>query len=104
MYLAADPNIAENQRQALPGQNLPATPVPAEIEVAPAVLFPTAPVVHVMPEIKRCCGQDLLVQKTREKIILTMTGPFVAHETLGKCSQCPQTSGSGPLLNLDLSS
>lgn len=69
-------------------------------EVAPAALFPTAPVVYFMPEVERCCGQDLLVQKTREKIILTMNGPFVAHETLGKCSQCPQVYSSSSLLNL----
>lgn len=33
VYLAADPHIAESQRQALAGQNLPATPVPMEIVV-----------------------------------------------------------------------
>ena len=69
-------------------------------ELAPAALFPSAPVVHFMPEVKRCCGQDLLVQKTREKIILTMNGPFVAHETLGECPQCAAVYCSGPLLNL----
>ncbi len=69
-------------------------------EVAPAALFPTAPVIHFMPEVERCCGQDLLVQKTRKKTLWTMNGPFVAHETLGKCSQCSQIYGSGSLLNL----
>jgi len=33
VYMAADPHIAENQRQALAGQNLTASPVPAEIAV-----------------------------------------------------------------------
>lgn len=53
-----------------------------------------------MPEVERCCDKDLLVQKTREKLILTMNGPFVAHETLGICPKCSQVYGSGPLLNL----
>lgn len=33
VYMAADPHIAESQRQALAGQSLPASPVPAEIAV-----------------------------------------------------------------------
>jgi hypothetical protein len=39
VYLAADPHIAESQRQALAGQSLPATPVPAEIAVLVFVEF-----------------------------------------------------------------
>ena len=69
-------------------------------ELAPAALFPSAPVVYFMPEIKRCCGQDLLVQKTREKTLLTMNGPCAAHETLGMCTKCSKVYSSGPLLNL----
>lgn len=33
VYMAADPHLAESQRQALASQNLPAAPVPAEIAV-----------------------------------------------------------------------
>jgi hypothetical protein len=39
VYMAADPHIAESQRQALASQNLPAAPVPAEIAVLIFVEF-----------------------------------------------------------------
>lgn len=58
-------------------------------ETLPAFLFPSPPVVPFVPERAVCqCGKQLVVQKTRRKIVLSMIGPFVAHETLLRCSSC----------------
>lgn len=40
------------------------------------------------------------VQKTRRKAVLTMTGPFIAHETLLCCSSCSKIFSSEALLQL----
>ncbi len=40
------------------------------------------------------------VQKTRRKTVLTMTGPFIAHETLLCCSSCSSIFSSDALLQL----
>lgn len=41
-----------------------------------------------------------MVQKTRRKKVLRMTGPFIAHETVLKCSACGAVFGSDVLLQL----
>ena len=41
--------------------------------------------INFVPEKKECfCGEPLLVQKTRHKTVLTMTGPIIAHEKVLK--------------------
>ena len=67
-------------------------------EIAPIALFPSPPVVRFVPEVEKCrCGHSLRVQKTREKTVFSLTGPFVAHETLLKCDQCSQVYSSESL-------
>ncbi len=46
------------------------------------------------------CGGQLVVQKTRRKTVLSMTGPFVAHETVLQCQSCLRIFGSDALLQL----
>ena len=46
------------------------------------------------------CGERLVVQKTRRKTVLSMTGPLIAHETVLQCSTCSRTFGSHALLRL----
>ena len=58
-------------------------------ETLPASLFAQVPVVRFRPERHDClCGSRLNVQKTRQKTVLSMTTPFIAHETVLKCPQC----------------
>jgi hypothetical protein len=40
------------------------------------------------------------VQKSRRKTVLSMTGPFIAHETLTRCPVCSRTFHSDNLLRL----
>lgn len=70
-------------------------------ETSPSVLFPRPPVVQFRPEREIChCGRRLVVQKTRCKKVLTMTGPFIAHETVAQCSVCSRVFHSDTLLRL----
>jgi hypothetical protein len=70
-------------------------------ETLPSVLFPQPPVVRFAPERDTChCGKGLLVQKTRRKEVLTMIGPFIAHETVAQCGACSRTFNSDALLRL----
>ncbi len=46
------------------------------------------------------CGERLDVQKTRRKTVLSMTGPFIAHETLLCCPSCSSIFDSDALLQL----
>jgi len=70
-------------------------------ETLPSVLFPQPPVVRFAPERDTChCGESLLVQKTRRKKVLTMIGPFIAHETVAQCGACSRTFHSDALLRL----
>ena len=67
----------------------------------PAALFPKPPVVRFASERTVChCGDQLVVQKTRRKTVLSMTGPFIAHETLLNCPSCSRIFGSDALLRL----
>jgi hypothetical protein len=62
-------------------------------------LFSRTPVVRFAPERAVCrCGGQLFVQKTRRKTVLSMTGPFIAHETLLHCPSCSSIFSSDPLL------
>jgi hypothetical protein len=70
-------------------------------ETLPSVLFAKPPVVRFIPEEDTChCGERLLVQKTRRKRVLTMVGPFIAHEKITKCAACSDTFHSDSLLRL----
>jgi len=64
-------------------------------------LFPHPPTVRFVPERGVClCGERLAVQKTRRKTVLSMTGPFIAHEIVLQCPACARTFGSEALLRL----
>jgi hypothetical protein len=70
-------------------------------ETLPSVLFAQPPVVRFAPEEDAChCGGRLLVQKTRRKRVLTMIGPFIAHEKVAQCAVCSDTFHSDTLLRL----
>jgi hypothetical protein len=67
----------------------------------PSALFPQPPVIHFAPERADClCGSRLFVQKTRRKTVLSLSGPFIAHETLLQCPACARSFGSEALLAL----
>jgi len=52
-------------------------------------LFPQSPIIRAEPEQTHCCGQQLLVQKTEKKIIVTLSiGKMHVHETIKKCGSC----------------
>jgi hypothetical protein len=69
------------------------------MDTSPAVLFPEPPVIRFTPQTQRCsCGTRLLVQKTRQKKVLKMTGPIIAHETVTQCPDCGNVFGSDSLL------
>jgi hypothetical protein len=70
-------------------------------ETLPSVLFAQPPVVRFAPQEDTChCGERILVQKTRRKTVLTMVGPFIAHEKVAKCAVCSNTFHSDTLLQL----
>ena len=59
------------------------------LEASPGALFRHPPRVRFQTERLTCdCGERLLVQKSRQKDVLSMVGPFVAHETVRCCSEC----------------
>lgn len=67
----------------------------------PAALFSIPPVVLFTSERTVCdCGDSLVVQKSRRKTVLSMTGPFVAHESLLHCPSCSRIFSSEALLQL----
>ncbi len=70
-------------------------------ETLPSVLFPEPPVIRFVPDRKVClCGRPLVVQKTRRKTVLSLTGPFIAHETLLHCLECSRVFDSDDLLGI----
>ena len=70
-------------------------------ETSPAALFSRPPVVRFATERTVChCGKQLMVQKTHRKTVLSMTGPFVAHETVLHCPSCSHIFGSDALQQL----
>jgi len=71
-------------------------------EASPASLFPQPPVIRFTPDTNVCqdCGGWLAVQKTRAKTVLSLLGPFVAHETVRQCQNCQSAAGSEALLKL----
>lgn len=61
-------------------------------ETLPARLFPRMPIIRFRPAQDTCgCGGRLKVQKTRQKTVMSMTTPFIAHETLLQCPECQRT-------------
>jgi len=70
-------------------------------ETLPGSLFPQPPIIRFRTDRDVClCGKPLVVQKTRHKKVLSMTGPFIAHETLLNCPQCNSVFTSQPLRRL----
>jgi hypothetical protein len=64
-------------------------------------LFATAPQIRFRPAEAECgCGNLLRVQKSRTKQVLSLTGPFVARETVLHCKLCGSVFTSEDLLNL----
>lgn len=71
------------------------------MDTSPAALFPEPPVIRFTHQQEQCsCGTRLLVQKTRRKKVLKMTGPVIAHETVTRCPSCGKVFGSDALLRL----
>jgi hypothetical protein len=71
------------------------------MDTSPAALFPQPPVIRFTPQKEECsCGTRLLVQKTRQKKVLRMTGPMIAHETVTQCPSCGTVFGSDTLRQL----
>lgn len=71
------------------------------MDTSPGALFPEPPVIRFTHQDEKCdCGTRLLVQKTRQKKILKMTGPLIAHETVMECPICSKVFGSHALLRL----
>ncbi len=67
----------------------------------PAALFFQPPLIRFFSERTRChCGAHLVVQKTRRKTVQSMTGPFIAHETLSCCLSCSRVYVPDALLKL----
>lgn len=57
--------------------------------------------IRFAPQRDHClCGVRLAVQKTRQKTVLSLTGPFVAHEILLYCPACSRVFDSEALLRL----
>jgi len=70
-------------------------------ETVPAALFSQPPIVRFVPEQRICdCTNPLRVQKTREKIVFSLSGPFKAHETIRKCPKCLCVYTSQTLLRI----
>ena len=70
-------------------------------ETLPAALFPQTPTIRFLPEQDVCpCGGRLGVKKTRRKTVLSLTGPFLAHETVYACPSCSKSFRSDALLQL----
>jgi hypothetical protein len=70
-------------------------------EILPLALFPHPPIVHFAPEMDVCpCGGRLGMQKSRRKTVLSMTGPFIAHERVLQCEDCDRAFHSESLLRL----
>lgn len=70
-------------------------------EILPGKLFPQPPVIRFRHDRDVCqCSTPLVVQKTRHKKVQSMTGPFVAHETLLNCPQCERVYTSHALRKL----
>lgn len=89
VYLAADPHIAESQRQALAGQSLPATPVPAEIAVFVFVEFIQNPQVSFeqLATILKTNRQVTITARQIERVFtqygVKKTPPTAPHKPYG---------------------
>ena len=71
------------------------------MDTSPAALFREPPVIRFTAQRQRClCGKRLLVQKSRRKKVLRMTGPLIAHETVAYCPGCGSVFGSDALRQL----
>ena len=70
-------------------------------ETLPSALFAQPPVIRFAPQRNVClCDGRLGVQKTRHKTVLSMTGPFIAHERVLQCKLCSRPFVSDALLRL----
>lgn len=89
VYLAADPHIAEGQRQSLAGQSLPPAPVPAEIAVlvfAEFIRNPESSFEH-LAAILKTNRQVTITPRQIERIFtqygVKKTPPIAAHKPYG---------------------
>ncbi|MDP2816596.1 MAG: hypothetical protein Q8O19_07960 [Rectinemataceae bacterium] len=70
-------------------------------ETLPVFLFPKPPIIRFIPGRKIChCGEGLGILKTQCKTVLSLAGPFIAHETVLDCPVCASVFGSDALLRL----
>lgn len=70
-------------------------------ETLPASLFTRVPMIRFRPERDVClCDSKLKVKKTRKKTALSMTTPFIAHETILECPRCERLFYSEALRRL----
>jgi hypothetical protein len=70
-------------------------------ETRPASLFARVPMIRFRPDRDVClCDSKLKVKKTRKKTALSVTTPFIAHETILECPQCERLFYSEALRRL----
>lgn len=61
----------------------------AHDEVLPSALFSQPPLIRFDPQPSLCsCQSPLRVLKSREKEVFSLTGSFIAHETVRHCPSC----------------
>lgn len=61
-------------------------------EISAPNLFPTIPTIRAESEQIDCCGQRLLMQKTEERSVITLSiGKIQIHETVKQCKICKKT-------------
>jgi hypothetical protein len=68
-------------------------------ETSPRALFSNPPIIRCRSDRLTCtCGAVMNVMKTRMKQVVSLNGPFTAHETISKCSSCQKVFNSPQLL------
>lgn len=61
----------------------------AHEESLPSALFLQPPLIRFDPQPSLCsCQSPLRVLKSREKEVFSLTGSFIAHETVRHCPSC----------------
>src|SRR3972149_6149081 len=64
-------------------------------EISALNLFPTSPTIRAESEQTDCCDQRLLMQKTEERSLITLSiGKIQIHETVKQCKICKKTYAS----------
>lgn len=61
-------------------------------EISALNLFPVSPTIPAESEQTDCCGQHLILQKTKERSVITLSiGKIHIHETIKQCKVCKKT-------------